>query len=80
MLLHIGQGNFVNMNKVLSVVDYNSTPVHRDVQEAKKMGKLINATKGRLTKTVMYMTDGYILLSAIDPAVIFERYQLRKEG
>jgi len=80
MLLHIGQGNFVNMNKVLSVVDYNSIPVHRDVQEAKKMGKLINATKGRLTKTVMYMTDGYILLSARDPAVIFERYQLRKEG
>lgn len=80
MLLHIGQGNFVNMNKVLSVVDYNSNPVHRDVQEAKKIGKLINATKGRLTKTVMYMTDGYILLSARDPAVIFERYQLRKEG
>ena len=52
-LMNIGFGNVVNTSKVVAVVSPDAAPVKRMVQNAKQIGKVIDATQGRRTKSVI---------------------------
>ena len=53
MLINIGFGNTVNAEKIMAVVSPLAAPVKRLVNSAKEAGKLIDATQGRKTKSVI---------------------------
>ncbi len=72
-LVHVGFGNFLAMNRVLSIVSLDSAPIRRLVLEAKKDGQVIDLTNGRKTKTALIMDTGHIVLSAIGPDTIVGR-------
>ena len=67
-LINIGYGNMVAANRVMAVVSPDSAPVKRMVQEARQAGKLIDATLGRKTRSVLVVDSGHIVLAAIQPA------------
>ena len=67
-LINIGYGNCINSEKVISV------PVKRAVQSAKETERIIDATQGRKTKSVVFMDSGYIVLSALVPETIVSRF------
>lgn len=71
--LSIGLGNYVGAENVISIVSPESAPVKRMVQEAKDSNKCIDATFGRRTRSVIVMTTGQIVLSAIHPDTIVQR-------
>ncbi len=73
MLVNIGYGNVVNMDKVLAVVHADAAPIKRMVQVAKDSGLAIDATCGRKTKCVLMMESGHIVLSALLPETIESR-------
>lgn len=64
MLINIGFGNVVNMDKVISIVRADAAPVKRMVQVARDGGMAVDATCGRKTKCVLVMDSGHIVLSA----------------
>lgn len=73
--VNIGFGNFVIAQRIVAVVDPFSSPVKQLVQEARKKGTLLNATKGKRTRSVLFMDDGRLVLSAISPQAIARRLE-----
>lgn len=72
-LIGIGFGNLVNADRVIAVVSPESNPVKRIVQTGKENGRLIDATQGRKTKSVIMMDSDHVVLSYLDTTVIRDR-------
>lgn len=73
-LVNIGFGNLVNAQKVAAVVNPDAAPVKRLVQSAKEQQKVIDATQGRRTKSVIVLETEQIILSAVQPDTIARRF------
>lgn len=73
MLINVGYGNIVNMDKVVSIVRTEAAPIKRMIQVAKDSNMAIDATCGRKTKCILIMDSGHIILSALLPDTIENR-------
>ena len=73
-LVNIGFGNLVNAQKVAAVVNPDAAPIKRLVQSAKEQQKVIDATQGRRTKSVIVLETEQIILSAVQPDTIARRF------
>ena len=72
-LINVGYGSTVNSDRVIAVLNAESAPIKRTIQEARDAGKLIDATYGRKTRSVLVMDSGHILLSGIQSETIASR-------
>ncbi len=79
-LIHIGFGNIVNADKIISIVSPEAAPIKRMVQKAKEEGSSVDATQGRKTKAVIVMENGMIVLSALLPETIGQRAYSESEN
>ncbi len=75
MIVNIGFGNLINTERVLAVVRPDAAPIKRMVLKAKSDSRIIDATQGRKTKSVVILDEGHILLSALQPETIGKRFQ-----
>ena len=73
--INVGFGNMIAVHKIIAMVTPDSAPTKRNIQEAKEEGTIIDATHGRKTRTVIYMENGRIVLSALQPETIVNRLQ-----
>ena len=64
-LLNIGFGNMVSEGRIIAIISPESAPVKRMVSQARETGRLIDATYGRRTKSVVVMDSDHIILSAL---------------
>lgn len=51
-----------------------SAPIKRIIQDARDSGSLIDATYGRRTRAVIVMDSGHVILSAIQPETVANRF------
>lgn len=72
-MMNIGFGNFVNSERVISILDPDSAPMKRLREEAKQSKKLLNATYGRRTRSIIITDSNHIILSALQPETIINR-------
>lgn len=72
-LLNVGFGNVVVTRRVIAVVSTGSAPIKRLKDSAKKEGKLIDATQGRRTRSVIITDSDHIILSAIQAETVSQR-------
>ncbi len=79
-LIHIGFGNIVNADKIISIVKPDAAPVKRMVQKAREEGTSVDATQGRKTKSVLVMENGMLVLSALLPETIGQRLAPESES
>ena len=75
MLLHLGYHNFINADKIVTIAVSYTLPTRRDVQAAREKGMLIDCTYGRRTRSVIYTESGHIVLSAVQPECLVERWE-----
>ena len=73
-LINIGFGSLVSASRLLAVVAPDSAPIKRVVQEARDRGMLIDASYGRKTKAVLLMDTDHVILSALTPEAIHDRW------
>ena len=73
-LINIGYGNIISAQRVITIVNPDSAPIKRMVQEAKEKGHCIDATLGRRTRAVIITDSSHIILSAIQPETIANRF------
>ena len=73
-LINIGFGSLVAAGRVLAIMDPDSAPIKRVVQEAKERSMLIDASYGRKTKSVILMDTDHMILSAMTPDVLNARW------
>ena len=78
-LLNIGFGSMVAANRVLAIVDPDSAPIKRVVQEARERGMLIDASYGRKTKAVILMDTDHVILSAMTTDTLAARWTQKTE-
>lgn len=78
-LINIGFGSLVAANRMLSILEPDSAPIKRVVQEARDRGMLIDASYGRKTKAVILMDTDHVILSAMTPEVLSARWSDRPE-
>ena len=79
-LINIGYGNMLAANRVIAVVSPDSAPVKRMVQDAREAGKLIDATLGRKTRSVLVTDSGHIVLSALQTTAVQGRLTGKETG
>ncbi len=73
-LINIGFGSMVAAGRILAIVDPDSAPIKRVVQESRDRGMLIDASYGRKTKSVILMDTDHVILSALTPDVLCARW------
>jgi regulator of extracellular matrix RemA (YlzA/DUF370 family) len=71
--LNVGFYNFVLVEKVVALVSSDSAPMRRLVQEFRKTGRLIDATQGRKTKSVIFLEGGNLATSALSQETLAKR-------
>ncbi len=74
-LINIGFGSMVAARRVLAMVEPDSAPIKRVVQEARDRGMLIDASYGRKTQAVILMDTDHVILSALTPEVLGARWE-----
>ncbi len=74
-LINIGFGSMVAAGRILAVVDPDSAPIKRVVQEARDRGMLVDASYGRKTKSVILMDTDHVILSALTPEMLGNRLE-----
>jgi regulator of extracellular matrix RemA (YlzA/DUF370 family) len=72
-LLNLGYGNLVVRSRVVAVVSPQSAPMRRLREDASGRGKLIDATQGRRTRSIIVTDSDHVILSAVNPETIAAR-------
>ena len=78
-LVNIGFGSLVAAARVLAIVDPDSAPIKRVVQEARDRGMLVDASYGHKTQSVILMDTDHVILSALTPETVSERWKGKEE-
>lgn len=78
-LISIGFGSMIAPGRVLTVLEPESAPIKRVMQEAKERGMLIDASYGRKTRSVILMDTDHVILSALTPEALAARWEDTKE-
>ena len=73
-MINIGFGNIVSANRIIAVISPESAPVKRIISEARDKGLLIDATYGRKTRAVIVTDSSHVILSAIQPETVANRF------
>lgn len=75
-LINIGFGNMVSAGRIIAIVSPESAPIKRIIQDARDRGTLIDATYGRRTRAVIIMDSDHVILSAIQPETVANRFDI----
>jgi extracellular matrix regulatory protein A len=79
-LINIGFGNIVSANRVIAIVSPESAPIKRIITDARERGQLIDATYGRRTRAVIITDSNHVILSAIQPETVANRFVVSQEA
>jgi hypothetical protein len=79
ILVNIGFGNVIASARVIAIITPASAPMKRLREEARKRGKLIDATEGRRTRSIIVTDSDHIILSALQAETITQRFLEEKE-
>ena len=73
-LINIGFGNYVLAGRVVGIVCPASSPMKRLREDARAEGRLIDATQGRKTRSILVTDSNHVILSSIQPETISQRF------
>lgn len=74
-LLSIGFGNAIVAQRLIGVFSPKSAPMKRLRDMAREEGRLIDATHGRKSRTLLIMDSNHVVLSTIQPETVAQRYE-----
>ncbi len=79
-LLNVGFNNAIALERVVAVVSADPSPIKRLREAASRHQKLIDATNGRRTRTVIVTDSDHIVLSSLQPETVVQRVLELKGG
>ena len=72
-MLPIGHGNFLQADEVVVVLAPDNAPAKKLRQRALKDGRLLVATAGKKTRSILVTKSNHIVLSALSPEALRSR-------
>jgi regulator of extracellular matrix RemA (YlzA/DUF370 family) len=79
-MINIGFGNTVVSTRVVAVILPNSAPSKRLREEALKNQRLIDATHGRKTRSIIITDSNHLFLSSVNPETLVLRLSNQNSG
>jgi len=73
-LLNIGFGNSVVLDRIVAILTPTSSPMKRLRVEARDGKRLIDATQGRKTRSIILTDSNHVILSSIMSETVAQRY------
>ncbi|MCD5411632.1 DUF370 domain-containing protein [Thermodesulfovibrionales bacterium] len=73
VLVSIGFSNVISASRIVAIVNPGSSPIRKLREEAKNKGKLIDATEGKKTRSIIVTDSDHIVLSALQVETITQR-------
>jgi extracellular matrix regulatory protein A len=73
-LLSVGFGNFLVSRRVVAIILPSSAPIRRLREEARDEKRLIDATQGRKTRSVIITDSNHVIMSAVQSETIAQRF------
>jgi len=73
-LLNIGFGNFLVASRVVAIVSPASSPIRRLREDARAENRLVDATQGRKTRSIIITDSNHVVLSGIQAETIGQRF------
>ena len=74
VLVNIGFGNVVSVSRIIAIVIPGSSPIKRIREEARERGKLVDATQGRKTRSIIITDSDHVILSALQVETLTQRF------
>ena len=78
-LLNIGFGNYVAAARVTAIVNPASSPMRRLREEARNDKRLVDATQGRKTRSIIITDSNHVILSGIQAETLGTRFEAQEE-
>lgn len=72
-MINIGFGNSVAAARVVAVVRADSSPLKRLVENAAALNRVVDATSGRKTRSIVVTDSHHVFLSHQSPAAIRDK-------
>ena len=73
-VINIGFGNFVFAGRVVTIVSPASAPMKRLRDDARDAGRLVDATQGRKTRSILVTDSNHVILTSILPETLSQRF------
>lgn len=74
-LLHVGHHNYVFVNALVCVLDKTGASLRRYVSDMTEKGRVIDATKGRKTRSVIVLSSDHVVLSSLETQALRGRVE-----
>lgn len=72
-LTNIGYGNMIATGRIIAIVNPDAAPVRRLVTDARDAGKVVDATCGHKTRSVIITDSEHVILSPLVPETLAGR-------
>lgn len=79
MMLSIGYKNYISGERIVAVISPETRPIRNLITNAREKDKLIDATMGKKTKSVIITNSNHVILSANTPETIALRAQVMEK-
>ena len=74
-LLNVGFDNAVSAGRIIAILSSDTAPMKRLREAAERAHKLVDATNGRRTRTVIVTDSDHVVLSSLQPETVAQRFQ-----
>jgi len=72
-LINVGFGNVVVAERIVAVILPSSSPSRRLKDDARENGRLVDATQGRRTRSIIVTDSNHVILSAVQVETLTQR-------
>lgn len=73
-MIHLGFGNYAPAERIVSIVNPDSSPMRRLRSEARDSDRLVDATQGRRTRSIIITDSNHVILSTVLAETLVQRY------
>ncbi len=73
-LVNIGLGNYILTSRVVAILNPASSPMRRLREDAKTESRLVDATQGRKTRSIIVLDSNHVVLSSVLPDTMGQRF------
>jgi len=73
MMISVGYRNYISVNRIVAIISPDSRPTKNMINGAREQGKIVDATMGKKTKSVIISNSNHVILSANSPDTIVHR-------
>lgn len=76
--INVGHGNFIVGNRIIAILECGALPMKRLREKAGEENRLVDATAGRKTRSLVITDSNHVILSALAPQTLQDR--VHEEG